>query len=181
MVNTLLGCVVEGVEGKKIKEIMATGGLRMSINEKEFILEALRQDQRIDGRTPFDYRDLKINFLKHKEDGSVEVHLGHTRVLCVVSGQITQPYPDRPNEGSLAIFTEFSPMADPAFEPGRPSEMAVELGRIIDRGLRYFSSKSKNYVLFCSICFEFSCHCSSANTVQEYIQRCFLFHNSRSC
>jgi exosome complex component RRP45 len=31
-------------------------------------------------------------------------------------------------------------MGDPAFEPGRPSEMAVELGRIIDRGLRYFFS-----------------------------------------
>lgn len=71
-----------------------------------------------------------------REDGSVEVQLGQTRVLAVVKGEITQPYPDRGNEGSLAIFTEFSPMGDPAFEPGRPSEMAVELGRIIDRGLR---------------------------------------------
>lgn len=73
-----------------------------------------------------------------REDGSVEVQLGQTRVLAVVKGEITQPYPDRGNEGSLAIFTEFSPMGDPAFEPGRPSEMAVELGRIIDRGLRCF-------------------------------------------
>lgn len=68
----------------------------------------------------------------------MEVQLGQTRVLAVVKGEITQPYPDRGNEGSLAIFTEFSPMGDPSFESGRPSEMAVELGRIIDRGLRYF-------------------------------------------
>ncbi|KAJ0021052.1 hypothetical protein Pint_31012 [Pistacia integerrima] len=53
-----------------------------------------------------------------------------------VTGQLVQPYRDRPNEGSLSIFTEFSPMADPSFESGRPGESAVELGRIIDRGLR---------------------------------------------
>jgi hypothetical protein len=40
----------------------------------------------------------------------------------------------------LLIFTEFSPMADPSFEPGRPGESAVELGRIVDRGLRWLIS-----------------------------------------
>lgn len=54
-----------------------------------------------------------------------------------VTTELVQPYKDRPNEGSLAIFTEFSPMADPAFEPGRPGEFAVELGRVIDGGLRF--------------------------------------------
>lgn len=47
-----------------------------------------------------------------------------------------QPFPDQPSEGTLAIYTEFSPMADPTFEAGRPGESTVELGRIIDRGLR---------------------------------------------
>ncbi|CAK9877850.1 unnamed protein product [Sphagnum jensenii] len=112
---------------------MAMGAMRMSINEKQFIEAALRENQRIDGRTPFDFRRLVINFSK---DDSAEVQLGGTRVLAVVSAQLVQPYPDRPNEGTFAIFTEFSPMADPGFEPGRPGEMAVELGRIIDRGLR---------------------------------------------
>ncbi|OAY79401.1 Protein ECERIFERUM 7 [Ananas comosus] len=53
-----------------------------------------------------------------------------------VTAQLVQPYRDRPNEGTLAIFTEFSPMADPSFEAGRPGEYAIELGRVIDRGLR---------------------------------------------
>ncbi|MBA0650709.1 hypothetical protein Goklo_018097 [Gossypium klotzschianum] len=72
----------------------------------------------------------------YREDGSSEVQLGQTRVMGMVTAQLVQPYRDRPKEGILSIFTEFSPMADPSFEPGRPGELAVELGRIVDRGLR---------------------------------------------
>lgn len=71
-----------------------------------------------------------------REDGSSEVQLGETHVMGYVTSQLVQPYRDRPNEGTLAIYTEFSPMADPTFEAGRPGESAVELGRVIDRGLR---------------------------------------------
>jgi hypothetical protein len=71
-----------------------------------------------------------------REDGSAEVELSETRVLGYVTAQLVQPYKERPNEGTLAIFAEFSPMADPAYEPGRPGEAAIELGRVIDRGLR---------------------------------------------
>jgi exosome complex component RRP45 len=56
--------------------------------------------------------------------------------MAFVTAQLVQPYKDRPSEGSFSIFTEFSPMADPSFEPGHPGESAVELGRIIDRALR---------------------------------------------
>lgn len=73
-----------------------------------------------------------------REDGSSEVQLGQTHVMSFVTAQLVQPYRDRPNEGSLAIFIELSPMADPSFEAGRPGEVAVELGRMIDRGLRFF-------------------------------------------
>ena len=69
--------------------------------------------------------------------------------MCVVSCVLVQPYPDRHNEGILAVYTEFSPMADPTFEAGQLAEGAVELGQIIDRGLRFaarsicFSPKKK--------------------------------------
>ncbi|XP_019246965.1 PREDICTED: exosome complex component RRP45A-like isoform X1 [Nicotiana attenuata] len=107
---------------------------RMTVNEKKFIESALESELRIDGRRPFDYRRLTIKF--GREDGSSEVQLGQTHVMGFVTSQLVQPYRDRPNEGTLSVFTEFSPMADPSFEAGRPSEYAVELGRIIDRGLR---------------------------------------------
>ncbi|XP_039126332.1 exosome complex component RRP45A-like [Dioscorea cayenensis subsp. rotundata] len=107
---------------------------RLTVNEKKFIETALLADLRVDGRRPFDYRPLSIKF--GREDGSSEVQLGETHVMGYVTSQLVQPYRDRPNEGTLAIYTEFSPMADPTFEAGRPGESAVELGRVIDRGLR---------------------------------------------
>ncbi|KAI4373660.1 hypothetical protein MLD38_011763 [Melastoma candidum] len=107
---------------------------RMTVNERKFIESALLSGLRIDGRDPYDYRTLSVKF--GSEDGSAEVHLGQTRVLAYVTSQLVQPYRDRPNEGTLSVYTEFSPMADPSFEPGRPGETAVELGRVIDRGLR---------------------------------------------
>ncbi|PON59091.1 Polyribonucleotide nucleotidyltransferase [Parasponia andersonii] len=107
---------------------------RFTVNERKFIETALLSDLRVDGRRPFDYRNLTVNF--GKEDGSAEVQMGHTHVMGFVTAQLVQPYRDRPNEGSLSIFTEFSPMGDPSFEPGRPGESAVELGRVVDRGLR---------------------------------------------
>lgn len=58
------------------------------------------------------------------------------RIICRVSCEIVEPFPDRPNEGFFNFTIEFSPMADPSFEVGRPSEVAIELGRIIERGLR---------------------------------------------
>ncbi|CAA7029545.1 unnamed protein product [Microthlaspi erraticum] len=107
---------------------------RLTVNESKFVETALKSELRVDGRGLYDYRKLTIKF--GKEYGSSEVQLGQTHVMGFVTAQLVQPYKDRPNEGSLSIFTEFSPMADPSFEPGRPGESAVELGRIIDRGLR---------------------------------------------
>ncbi|KAG6789420.1 hypothetical protein POTOM_005518 [Populus tomentosa] len=121
---------------------------RLTVNEKKFIETALASNLRIDGRNPLEYRKITIKFGRRvafyvvlflkiaKEDGSSEVHLGQTHVMGFVTGQLVQPYQDRQNEGMLLIFTEFSPMADPSFEPGHPGESAVELGRIVDRGLR---------------------------------------------
>ncbi|KAL4379727.1 hypothetical protein GQ457_02G028080 [Hibiscus cannabinus] len=107
---------------------------RLTLNEKNFIKTALLSEIRLDGRKPFQFRNIIINF--GREDGSAEVQLGQTRVMGIVTAKFVQPYRDRPNEGTLSIYAEFSPMADPSFEAGRPGESAVELGRIIDRGLR---------------------------------------------
>ncbi|XP_074264420.1 exosome complex component RRP45A-like [Silene latifolia] len=106
----------------------------MTINERNFIETALKSGIRVDDRGLMDYRDLTIEF--DGEDGYSYVQLGETKVMGFVTAQLVKPYKDRPNEGSLAIYTEFSPMADPTFEIGRLVESAVELGRIIDRGLR---------------------------------------------
>lgn len=53
----------------------------------------------------------------------------------VVSCEVVKPYPDRPTEGFFKFNASFSPMASPAFG-GRVSSQGVEIGRIVERGLR---------------------------------------------
>ncbi|KAL3145363.1 hypothetical protein ABBQ38_001617 [Trebouxia sp. C0009 RCD-2024] len=108
--------------------------VQLSNNQKDFIVKALHEEIRIDGRRPLDYR--KVSFQYTLDDSSCTVLLGQTRVLSVVTAALEAPYPDRPNEGSLRFNVEFSPMASPNFEPGRPTENANELARLIERGLR---------------------------------------------
>ncbi|RWR91865.1 exosome complex component RRP45A isoform X1 [Cinnamomum micranthum f. kanehirae] len=121
-------------------EQRSANSCRMTINERRFIEKALLSELRFDGRCPFAYCQLTIKFGRHcdvcSEEGSSEVQLGQTHVVPFVTSQLVQPYRDRPNEGTRSVFTEFSPIADPSLEPGRPREYAVELGCMVDRGLR---------------------------------------------
>lgn len=60
------------------------------------------------------------------DDSSVTVGLGKTRVLGAIKATLDAPYPDRPSEGSVFFNVEFSPMASPAFEPGRPGQQSLQ-------------------------------------------------------
>ena len=62
-----------------------------------------------------------------EDDSGVTLTMGETRVMTVVTAALEPPYPDRANEGSLRINVEFSPMASPNFEPGRPGDGAVSV------------------------------------------------------
>ena len=57
------------------------------------------------------------------DDSGVTLTMGDTRVMTVVTAVLEPPFPDRPNEGSLRINVEFSPMASPNFEAGRPGAL----------------------------------------------------------
>ena len=48
-----------------------------SLNEKQFVLQALKEGHRVDGRRPYDFRSLQISF--HPDFGHVQVQLGRTR------------------------------------------------------------------------------------------------------
>lgn len=52
-----------------------------SLNEGEFLLEALKQQIRIDGRGIYDVRSIEIKF--GAEYGQVEVQLGRTRYIYI--------------------------------------------------------------------------------------------------
>ena len=101
------------------------------------LAELAAEDQRHDGRGRFVGRDteLEINCLQRAE-GSAMVRMGDTIVYAGVKFQIMTPYPDRPNQGGLMCSAEVRPVAGRNWEPGPPSPESIELGRVVDRGIR---------------------------------------------
>ncbi|KAM9314954.1 exosome complex component RRP45 isoform 2-T2 [Pholidichthys leucotaenia] len=56
--------------------------------------------------------------------------------MAQVSCELVAPKENRPNEGIMFFNIELSPMASPAFEQGRQSELSVKLNRQLERCLR---------------------------------------------
>jgi len=104
---------------------------------KDYIYNLARRGERIDGRRADEYRDVKIETnVIGKAEGSAEVMIGNTRVLVGVKMQPGEPFPDTPNMGIIITNAEQVPLASPSFEPGPPDENAIELARVVDRGIR---------------------------------------------
>ncbi|KAK7530170.1 ribosomal protein S5 domain 2-type protein [Phyllosticta citribraziliensis] len=108
--------------------------VELSRNERDFILQALGENIRLDGRKFDAFRDLDLSF--GDEYGAADVKLGKTRVLARVSADVTAPFADRKFDGVFSISTEFSPMASPAFEVGRQTDAEIILSRILEKAIR---------------------------------------------
>ncbi|MCD6410101.1 MAG: exosome complex protein Rrp42 [Candidatus Verstraetearchaeota archaeon] len=107
-----------------------------SVKRKQ-LLELAARGKRIDGRGLLDMRPVQIETgVIEKAEGSAVVRLGSTMVMVGVKYEIGKPFEDTPNEGVLSVNAEFVPLASPTFEPGPPDENAIELARVVDRGLR---------------------------------------------
>jgi exosome complex component RRP42 len=106
--------------------------------DREFIAELLGKGERLDGRAFNEYRELQIeaNVVPAKAEGSALVRLGDPSVVAGVKVLVGEPYPDSPDEGVIMVTAEMSPIASPLFELGPPKEDAIELARIVDRGVR---------------------------------------------
>ena len=105
--------------------------------QKNRIIEYLNEGKRFDGRTPEQYRDLKVERgVSKNAESSVKVTLGKTQVLVGVTLGLAVPYPDSPNEGTFMVSAEMHPMASENYEIGRPGINAIELSRVTDRGIR---------------------------------------------
>lgn len=105
--------------------------------EDKYALELIGKGKRIDGRRFDEFRKIEIKGnASIKAEGSASVKLGETHVIVGVKLETGEPFPDTPEEGVLIVNAEFSPLASPEFESGPPGEDAVELARIVDRGIR---------------------------------------------
>ena len=105
--------------------------------EKLKIAALAAKGERIDGRKLDEFRPVVVETgLIQKAEGSALVRLGNTVALAGVKAEIGTPFPDTPNEGVLIVNAEFLPLASPTFEPGPPDENAIEIARVVDRGIR---------------------------------------------
>ncbi len=101
------------------------------------IAQLMNKGKRLDGRELNAYREIKVEMgLIEKAEGSARVLLGKTEVLVGVKIEVGEPFSDTPNEGVLTVSAELVPLASPTFEPGPPDENAIELARVVDRGVR---------------------------------------------
>jgi exosome complex component RRP42 len=105
--------------------------------ERRALIESVEKGRRIDGRSPDEYRPVEIEAgVIPKAEGSAQVKLGKTKVLVGVKIDVGEPFPDTPDQGVLTVNAELVPLASPTFEPGPPDENAIELARVVDRGIR---------------------------------------------
>lgn len=105
--------------------------------KRDYIADLARQEKRLDGRAFDQLREVSLEVGPIKSaNGSAEVRIGKTRVLVGVKIEHAEPFPDRPESGVLIVNAELLPLASPTFEPGRPDENAIELARVVDRGIR---------------------------------------------
>ena len=115
---------------------------------KNHVIKLIKADRRLDGRKLDEYRPVSIEYnISKTAEGSARVKIGGTEVIVGVKVEIGKPYPDTPEEGSIMVGAELLPMSNPEFELGPPSTMAIELARVVDRGLR--ESKALDFKKLC--------------------------------
>lgn len=101
------------------------------------IAESIASEKRFDGRGLFDQRNIEVRFgVSNKAEGSVAVKFGKTEVVAGIKMDVAEPYTDHENEGTLTTSMELLPLSSPNFEYGPPSIEAVEIARVVDRGIR---------------------------------------------
>ena len=105
--------------------------------KRDYLSKLAEQGKRADGRTFNEFRKIEIETgLISKAEGSARVKIGNTQVVAGIKILIGTPYPDTPDSGVMATAAELIPMASPDFEAGPPRENAIELARVVDRGIR---------------------------------------------
>jgi len=105
--------------------------------KRDYIVDLAKQGKRLDGRVLDQFRNVSVKTGVIKSaNGSADVKMGNTRVVVGVKIQHAEPFPDTPESGVLMVNAELRPLASPSFELGPPGEEAIELARVVDRGVR---------------------------------------------
>jgi exosome complex component RRP42 len=104
---------------------------------KRRMKDYLNAGKRFDKRNLSEYRNVEIETgISKNAEGSARVKLGNTEVVAGVKLALGEPYPDKEDEGTMVTTVELLPLSSDNFEYGPPRIDAIEIARIIDRGIR---------------------------------------------
>lgn len=105
--------------------------------KRQYLHKQVEAGKRADGRGLEDYRPVTVQKnLIDSANGSAMATMGDTKVLCGVKFIMGEPYPDSADRGAMTTNVELAPIAHDLFEAGPPREEAIELARVVDRGIR---------------------------------------------
>lgn len=115
---------------------------------KGYLIKLLDKGKRIDGRKFDELRKVEISYdvSKHAE-GAARIKIGDTEVLVGVKLEVGEPFPDKPDEGTIIVGAEMLPLSSPEFESGPPNVDSIELARVVDRAIR--ESKAIDFKKLC--------------------------------
>ena len=105
--------------------------------KRDYLYNLAKNGKRADERKFDEFRNIEIEtgFIS-KAEGSARVKIGNTQVIAGIKMDIGDPYSDSPDKGVMITAAELIPLASPDFESGPPRENAIELARVVDRGIR---------------------------------------------
>jgi exosome complex component RRP42 len=105
--------------------------------KRDYLVKLASDGKRADGRKFDEFRNIQIETgVVLKAEGSARVKIGNTQVLAGIKMDVGEPYPDTPDQGVMTTAAELIPLASPDFESGPPDQHAIELARVVDRGIR---------------------------------------------
>ena len=116
---------------------------------RSHIISLLDVGMRLDGRKLTEFRkpiEVEYGVVKTAE-GSARVRIGETEVMVGIKMDVAEPYPDTQDEGTIIVGAELLPLSNPEFELGPPGIQAIELARVVDRGIR--ESKAIDFKKLC--------------------------------
>uniref|UniRef100_A0A0K8TM19 Exosome complex component RRP45 n=1 Tax=Tabanus bromius TaxID=304241 RepID=A0A0K8TM19_TABBR len=102
----------------------------LSTSEKNFVLQCIKQNKRLDGRKFDEFRPMEI--ILSSNWGGVIVCLGETKVFAQASCEVGQPKSQRPNEGLVYINVDIGPLAASNYQSGS-NEVTVQVNRILEK------------------------------------------------
>lgn len=106
------------------------------MNRAHFV-KYLEKGLHYDGRQLLEFRPIKVRVdVSRSAEGSAEVFIGQTQVMTGVKLAMEEPYADTPEDGNLMVNAELLPLSSPDYEPGPPTTKAIEIARVVDRGIR---------------------------------------------